>query len=201
MTAPEVGQLHAPVAEVEDVALGHQVVGRGEDDAVVLVAGLVAVRGAQIGPEAFRLRPRQHRRERLVTPQLEVGRDLRVGGPAGSARRLPEALVAEEVVEVPVAVDDPAHGLAERRQVVEELLGLAQVGPGVEDEQPVAAPHHADVQVEGPVAPPEAAVADLLPARRHQISGRAIRPSRPDRRRARCGPGRPTPRRARPGSR
>ena len=67
--------------------VGHQVVGRGEDDAVVLVAGLVAVRRAQIGPEAFRLRPRQHRRERFVTPQLEVGRDLRVAGPAGSAQR------------------------------------------------------------------------------------------------------------------
>jgi hypothetical protein len=50
-------------------------------------------------------------------------------------RGLPEALVAEGVVEVPVAVDDPTDGLAEGGEVVEELVRLAQVGAGVEDQE------------------------------------------------------------------
>jgi catechol 2,3-dioxygenase-like lactoylglutathione lyase family enzyme len=76
---------------------------------------------------------------------------------------LDEPLVAEHVVEVPVTVDNPSHRSTEPVQVVEQFVGLAQVRPRVHNEQRVAAPNDADVQVEGPVAAPKAPITDLVP--------------------------------------
>jgi hypothetical protein len=89
---------------------------------------------AQPGPQVGFV-AQQRRRQVLVTPQLDVRCHLGRRRPDLARRGLPEALVAEGVVEVPVAVDDPTDGLAEGGEVVEELVRLAQVGAGVEDQE------------------------------------------------------------------
>ena len=101
-----------------------------------------------------------------MPPQLQFGLDLdrrtrRRRGRATST--FDEALVPEDVVEVPVAVDDPPHRPAEDGQVVQELVGLAEIAPRVDDEQGLGAAHHADVEVVAVVPPSKATVADLVP--------------------------------------
>ena len=81
----------------------------------------------------------------------------------GAPSTFDEALVPEDVVEVPVAVDDPPHRPAEGGQVVQELVGLAEIAPRVDDEQGLGAAHHADVEVVAVVPPSKATVADLVP--------------------------------------
>ena len=83
-----------------------------------------------------------------MAPELQIGRDVRADGGVLSAGALDEPLVPEHVVEVPVTVDDPPNRLPEHAQVVEQLVGLPEVGACIDDEQRVAAPHDTDVQIE-----------------------------------------------------
>ena len=97
-----------------------------------------------------------------MTPQLQVGRHFCAFVPL-TAGPLDESLVAEDVVEMPMTVDDPPDGAAEGTQVIEQLLRLTQIGTGVDDEQRVGAAHDSDVQIEGLIAPAETAVTHLVP--------------------------------------
>ena len=74
-----------------------------------------------------------------MAPELDVAGDFRGAGLTFTAGRLDEALVAEDVIEVPVAVDHPPDRPAEVGQLAEQLVGLTKVGPGVEHQQGVAA--------------------------------------------------------------
>ena len=97
-----------------------------------------------------------------MAPQLQIGRHVRaVSGLAAGA--FDESLVAEDVVEVPVAVDHPPDGAPERTEIVQQFVRLAKIGTRVDDEQGVAAAHDADVQIERLIPPPEAAITDLVP--------------------------------------
>ena len=159
--SPRCAELHTAITDVDDVALGDEPIGGSQRHAIVFVARFVAVEAAQTRAQ-LSLVVEQHAGQVAVAPQLQIGRHVRalVGHAAGA---LDESLIAEDVVEMPVAVDDPADGTTERAQVIEEFVGLAQIGTRVDDEQRVSTPYDTDVQVEGWISPSEAAITHLVP--------------------------------------
>jgi hypothetical protein len=196
---PQMSELDTAITDVEQVAVNDQVIRRRQRHAVVLVSSFVPVEAAERRSE-LGLVVEQLSRQIGVSPQLQVGRHHYISGyitgtifgtisrtPDVTARALDESLIAEDVVEVPVAVDDPPDRAPERAQIVEKLVGLPKVGTGVDDEQRIAAPHDTDVQVEGPIPTSEAAITHLVPGH-----GEILAPRRGDRRGIApgCGAGR-----------
>ena len=160
MRGTEVLQPHAAITEIDDRRIIDEPVGRDDLDRVEIVGPFGPLRA----PPRFRLvRPEQQ----LVvhdpmTPDLDVGRG-----------RTLDRGVAEAVIEVPMRVDDPPNRTrSEHAQLVEQLLGLAVVAAGVDEQQPIRSLHQADVEVEAVVAPAVAAVADFLPG--HAVIVRSV---------------------------
>ncbi len=77
--------------------------------------------------------------------------------------RFGEPGVAKRVIPVPVGVDHPSdRKRGQSAQLLPQLVGLDVRGTGVDDQYPLLSEHHADVQVERFVAPPEYSVGQLF---------------------------------------
>jgi hypothetical protein len=74
-----------------------------------------------------------------------------------------KAGVPEGVVPMPVGVDNPGHREGgQGAQLLDELIGLAIRGTGVDNEEALLTHDNTDVEIEGREASPEDAVGQLI---------------------------------------